>query len=67
MQVTGRAHQYCHNGLFISTTACYKTCYQRHVISRCGCADSAYPMYGAAFDSDDHEPCSSSSESEGQW
>ena len=28
---------------------CYKTCYQRNVIERCGCADAALPMQGKAF------------------
>ncbi|KAK2176081.1 hypothetical protein NP493_686g01016 [Ridgeia piscesae] len=33
-----------------SIAACYATCYQSYVIDRCGCADSQYPMEGAAFD-----------------
>jgi len=29
--------------------ACFKTCYQRHVIERCECGDAYYPMRGLAF------------------
>ena len=32
-----------------SSAACYKTCYQKEVIRRCGCADPQYPISGAAF------------------
>ena len=33
-----------------SASACYKTCYQYHVIRECGCADPHYPIKGEAFD-----------------
>ncbi|KAK2176079.1 hypothetical protein NP493_686g00003 [Ridgeia piscesae] len=44
--------------------ACYATCYQRYVIERCGCADSQYPMEGAAFDYKRVSACNSNNEKE---
>ncbi|KAI0226440.1 Amiloride-sensitive sodium channel subunit beta [Lamellibrachia satsuma] len=32
-----------------SSNACFKTCYQRHMIERCDCGDAYYPMKGLAF------------------
>ena len=29
--------------------ACYNTCYQKHVIARCACADAQFPSQGKAF------------------
>ena len=45
--------------------ACFATCYQRYVIERCGCADSQYPMEGAAFDYKRVSACNSNNATEG--
>ena len=34
---------------FMFFQACFKTCYQRHMIERCGCGDAYYPMSGTAL------------------
>ena len=46
--------------------ACYKTCYQRYLIERCGCGDAQYPLKGTAFGGDAaYHSCSSTNVTEG--
>ncbi len=35
--------------LFYPDQACKKTCYQKHIMQECGCADRDYPFEGPAF------------------
>ncbi|KAK2160274.1 hypothetical protein LSH36_137g07058 [Paralvinella palmiformis] len=43
-----------------SANACQKTCYQRHVIKDCGCADAYLPMHAAALTVSMVKACNSS-------
>ena len=40
-----------------SSDACFKTCYQKYVISECHCADPQYPITGQAFNGFDGGVC----------
>ena len=40
--------------------ACYKTCYQKHLIHECGCGDPQFPLEGTAFGDVQAKACSSS-------
>ena len=46
--------------------ACYKTCYQRYLLERCGCGDAQYPLEGVAFGGSAYSPCNSSVIEEGK-
>ena len=43
--------------ILIHGIACEKTCYQRHVIAECGCADPQIPMSGSAYSDFDGLAC----------
>ncbi|ESN96405.1 hypothetical protein HELRODRAFT_189228 [Helobdella robusta] len=50
------------DGVIYSTGGCMRTCYQRNVISECGCGDPAYPLKGLAISANNsltaYPPCS---------
>ena len=43
--------------IFCVFKACLKTCFQRNVINKCGCADPYIAKNGAAFDYADTQSC----------
>ena len=52
--------------LFYTSQNCYKTCYQREVIARCGCGDSYYPLTGKALGDVTVGPCVTTNREQGK-
>ena len=46
--------------------ACFKTCYQRHMIERCGCGDAYYPMNGTALGNSNNVACRTTNITQGE-